>query len=128
MRAEETQFADVVVLKIAGRVDQESSAALQGKLLHAIGRIGTAGVAGLVIEFSGVPYMSSAGLRALMVGAKECKAKAAKLAIAGLQPVVRVVFQISRFDKVIATFGAVHEALGAMSPAAAAAFNTQHPT
>jgi anti-anti-sigma factor len=127
VRAEETQFADVAILKVAGRVDQETSLALQQTLQQLIGRVGAPSLVGLVIDFSGVPYMSSAGLRALMVGAKECKAKGGKLAIAGLQPVVREVFQISRFDKVIATFGPVHEALGSVSPAAAAAFNAQHP-
>lgn len=123
MRAEEAQFADVVILKVAGRVDQETSGALQQALHQVIGRIDAPGLVGLVIDFSGVPYMSSAGLRALMVGAKDCKARGGKLAIAGLQPVVREVFQISRFDKVIRVFERIHEALDSMSPAALRAFD-----
>lgn len=127
MRTEETQFADVTVLTVAGRIDQETSPELQRILLPAVGQLGGAGRQGLVIDFSGVPYMSSAGLRALMVGAKECKARGGKLAVAGLQPIVREVFQISRFDKVIATFASVHEAIASISTAASAAFNSAHP-
>lgn len=127
MRAEELQYADVVILKLAGRVDQETSASLQARLQELIGRLSPPHTVGLVLDLAGVPYMSSAGLRALMVGAKESKAKGSKLAIAALQPVVREVFHISRFDKVIATYGEVHEAVGAISPAAVAALNARHP-
>ncbi len=115
-----------MIVKVVGRIDQETSAGLQQRLQAVVGRIGAPSLVGLVLDFSGVPYMSSAGLRALMVAAKECKARNGKFAVAGLQPVVREVFQISRFDKVIATFGPLHEALASISSAAAAAFNAHH--
>ena len=124
VQADETRFVDVIVLKLGGRIDQEASPALQARLVQVIGA--TEALAGLVLDLGAVPYISSAGLRALMVGAKESKAKGRKLAVAGLQPVVREVFQISRFDKVIATYTEVHEAIGAISGEAQSAFNARH--
>ena len=122
MTAEEARFADVVILRVAGRVDQETSLGLQEALQRVIEGIGAPSLVGLVIDFSRVPYISSAGLRALMVGAKQCKARGGKIALAALQPVVREVFQISRFDKVIATFESLPDAHGSMSQAAVVAF------
>lgn len=124
VQAEETRFADVVVLRLSGRIDQEASPQLQARLLELIG--GNTAPAGIVLDLKAVPYVSSAGLRALMVGAKESKAKGRHLAVAALQPVVREVFQISRFDKVISTHAEVHEAIGTISTEAASAFNDRH--
>jgi len=43
--------------------------------------------------------------------------------LAALRPIVAEIFQISRFDMVFEIFPTVREALGALSAAAAAAFD-----
>ncbi|MGD9536713.1 MAG: STAS domain-containing protein [Alphaproteobacteria bacterium] len=125
MKVDEISYADVVVLKLAGRVDQENSPALQRRLGEVVTRLGQSRMAGLVIDMANVPYMSSAGLRVLMFAAKETKAASMKLAVAGLRPVVREVFQISRFDKVIPVHDKLSAALEAISGPAAAAYSSQ---
>jgi anti-anti-sigma factor len=69
----------------------------------------------LIIDMSGVNYISSAGLRALMLGAKEARARDGKLAVAALQPVVLEIFQISRFDKLLACHSSVAAAITAIT-------------
>ena len=125
MNLEEARYADVVVLKLSGRIDQETSPALQTRLTDVIAGLAP-DTTGVVIDFGGVPYISSAGLRVLMIGAKQSKTLGKKLAIASLRPVVREVFQISRFDKVIGTYAELHEAIGGMSAQAQSAFNAKY--
>jgi anti-anti-sigma factor len=102
-----SQNGDTVILTPSGRIDQDTSAAFQEALS---GEIASAPPASVVVDFSAIEYISSVGLRALMIGAKESKASAGKLAVAALSPVVQEVFQISRFDKVIKTFETVENA------------------
>ena len=97
---------DTIILAPSGRIDQDTSAAFQEALSGEIAGEQTL----VVVDFSDIEYISSVGLRALMIGAKESKAGGCKLAVAALCPVVQEVFQISRFDKVIKTFDTVEDA------------------
>jgi anti-anti-sigma factor len=76
----------------------------------------------VVIDLTGVEYISSVGLRVLMVASKEAKAHGRTLVVCGLQPVVREIFEISRFNLVLKVFATLREALTAVSPAALAEF------
>jgi anti-anti-sigma factor len=76
----------------------------------------------VVIDLTGVEYISSVGLRVLMAASKEAKTHGRTLAVCGLQPVVREIFEISRFNLVLKVFPTLREALTAVSPAALAAF------
>ncbi|MDA1357331.1 MAG: STAS domain-containing protein, partial [Proteobacteria bacterium] len=82
-----------IILAPSGRIDQDSSAAFQAALS---GEIASTPPASVVVDFTAIEYISSVGLRALMIGAKESKANGGKLAVAALCPVVQEVFQIVR--------------------------------
>ena len=68
----------------------------------------------VVVDFSDVNYISSAGLRALMLASKQARGTGTALAIAALQPVVLEIFQISRFDKLVPCHPTVDAALAAI--------------
>jgi anti-sigma B factor antagonist len=102
-----SQDGDIIILAPSGRIDQDTSATFQAALS---GEISGAAPASVIVDFTAIEYISSVGLRALMIGAKESKASGGKLAVAALCPVVQEVFQISRFDKVIQTFATVDDA------------------
>lgn len=123
---EETEVADVKVIKAVGGIDQEGSGILQDHLLALIGKP-VRGMVGVVIDMREVPLVTSAGLRMLMIASKEYGKRQVKLVIAGLSPCVRAVFQISRFDKVIKTHDSVESALAALSSRAAAALGATKP-
>jgi anti-anti-sigma factor len=121
------QFADVIVATPVGRVDHHSAAALEAALAPLI-KTACAGKGVLTLDFSGIDYISSAGLRILMVAAKELRAAGAKIAVANLKPVVAEIFAISRFDRVLAVFPSVRAAIEQLCPAALSAFDTAQPT
>ena len=114
------RLADVVVVAPAGRIDHAAAAAFQAAAEPALAASAQAG-GGLLLDLSHVEYISSVGLRVVMMAAKQLRARHARIAAAGLQPVVREIFEIARFNHVVELFPSVRDALGALSPAALAA-------
>jgi anti-sigma B factor antagonist len=88
----------VSVLDAAGRIDSTTAKPLEEKLLALIKEAPPA----LVVDFAKVDYISSAGLRVLLVAAKQSKAAQCKFAICSLKSQVREVFDISGFGSIIA--------------------------
>ncbi len=104
----------VKVVKVAGRIDQASANTFQEKLSPWLATC-KAGEAPVVLDFSGVEYISSVGLRVLMLAAKQAKSQQGKIAIAALTPMVTEVFQVSRFNMVFQVYLTVNEAVAALS-------------
>ena len=122
MKIRSTRFADAVVIMSSGRLDHENSNAFGtgiGPLLEEAAKSNS----GIVLDFSELDYISSAGLRALMLAANQAKSQGVKIVVASLQPVVSEIFQISRFNMVFSIFGTVRDALANISTGAAAAFD-----
>src|SRR5262245_34626583 len=88
------RFADTLVLAPAGRIDHAD--AFQEALAPFMQRC-AAGQDQLVLDLSRVDYISSAGLRVLMLARKQAKHQGGTLVVATLQPVVKEIFEISRF-------------------------------
>jgi anti-anti-sigma factor len=114
-------YADVVVATAAGRIDFAGAQALEEALAPALEP--GSGVRGVVIDLGRVDYISSVGLRVLMVAAKALRARKSAIAVASLQPVVAEIFEISRFHHVVDVRGTVRDAIGAISAPALAAFD-----
>ena len=79
--------------------------------------------AGVVVDLAGVEYISSVGLRVLMIATKSVRGRGARFAVAELQPIVREIFAISRFDAILEVCPSLRAALERASPAALAAFD-----
>ena len=102
-------LGNAMIVSPTGRIDQSSADAFQSALVpHLAGC--TKNGALLVLDFSGVEYISSVGLRVLMLAARQVKAQDGRIAIAALQPVVKEVFEISRFNLVLKVFDSVKAA------------------
>jgi len=114
------RFADTVVLFPQGRIDHATAEQFKAALAPLLAPAATRDP--LVIDLTGVEYISSVGLRVLMLASKQAKAQGCALAVCGLQPVVREIFEISRFNLVLQVFPALREALAALSTEALAAF------
>lgn len=54
-------------------------------------------------------------MRALVVAAKKSKTAGGKIVVTGLQPIVREVFEISRFDALFPVFDSVEAAQTALA-------------
>jgi len=111
----ERRAGRAVVLAPAGRIDMATADQLRERLIPMVTAAAKAGES-VVLDFSGVDYISSAGLRVLMLAAKEARTSGSKIAVAALQPLVNEIFQISRFDKVLPCHVGVDEAIQAVAP------------
>jgi len=110
------------VLAPQGRLDHDNCEAFQADLLPHVEACSREGSA-LVLDLSGLEYVSSAGLRCLMVAAKQAKSKSSRIIVASLQPVVAEIISISRFNLVLEVFPTTRDALASVSPQAAQAFD-----
>lgn len=114
MELSERRAGGAVVLAPAGRIDMATADQLRERLIPMVTAATKAGEA-VVLDFSDVDYISSAGLRVLMLAAKEARTCGGKIAVAALQPLVSEIFQISRFDKVLPCHVAVDGAIQALA-------------
>jgi anti-anti-sigma factor len=115
-------YDNALVLAPAGRLDHDNCEAFREELAPHLERSAKDGMS-IVLDLSGLEYVSSAGLRCFMLAAKQAKAQHSRIVIAAMQPVVAEIFQIARFNLVFEAFPRVRDALAALSPAAAAAFD-----
>lgn len=120
MELAQARYADVLVVSVAGRVDHANAEPFKAQLWpHLAGC--RAGGEQLVLDLGGIEYISSAGLRVLMLAAREVKAQGGTLVVCGLQPIVREIFEISRFNVVFRVLPDQRRALAELSDRAAAA-------
>lgn len=110
MDISEQRAGGATVLKFTGRLDGTNSATTDTALAEAVGRSPA-----LVLDLSALDYISSAGLRVLLKAAKQAQTARQKLVLAGLQPAVKQVFEISGFSTLFATFDSRDAALASLS-------------
>jgi anti-sigma B factor antagonist len=94
------------VIAASGRIDSNTAGDLEGVLPARVQDNDAT-----VMDLGGVSYVSSAGLRVLLKGAKTARATGHRLVLAGLAPSVREVFDISGFSAIFAIEADVESAL-----------------
>ena len=100
MNIESVEVGGVVVVKLKGRVDQTTAAQFSTALNPLVAQC-VKGAAPLVLDATGLEYISSVGLRALMMVSRQVKSQQGKIAMACLNPVVEEVFTITRFNLIM---------------------------
>ena len=98
---------DVALVAIKGRLDTQTAPDAQAHLSQLM----DGGDSKIVVDFAELDYISSAGLRILLVAAKQLKTADGELRICNLNDVVKEVFDISGFSTIFAVFGSETEAL-----------------
>ncbi|MEW6531569.1 MAG: STAS domain-containing protein [Thermodesulfobacteriota bacterium] len=96
----------LVVVSVAGRMDTLSAPDFEKKLQEWISQ----GETRFVVDFSNLDYISSAGLRSLMVVAKDVRARGGELACCALKGVAKQVFDVSGFSALLPVYESVEEA------------------
>jgi len=81
-----------------GRVDETTWEAFSEALTAAVRAAAEAGGAPLIVDLSGLDYMSSRGLRALTMAKREA-GEAVKITLAGPNERMREILAISRYDQ-----------------------------
>jgi anti-anti-sigma factor len=98
---------DVTLVAFAGNLDSNTSPQAQ----QTLDGILAGGGRKLVIDFTALDYISSAGLRVLLGTAKRLRGTGGALRLFGLNETVREVFQISGFSTILAVFATEADAL-----------------
>ena len=88
---------DTLIANAAGRIDGVNASDFEQSLSGAIDDSDTA----VVVDLAGLSYISSAGLRAVLLTAKSLSRRSAKFALCSPSKPIREVFEISGFDKII---------------------------
>lgn len=122
MKLSAQTYADTVVVMPFGRLDHDHCEDFRAGLQPHLEGAARAG-RGIVLDLSGLDYVSSAGLRCFMLAAKQAGGQGGRIVLAAPHPVVAEIFHISRFDMLFEIFPSVREALAALSAPAAAAFD-----
>ncbi len=105
MEIGELRLGNIIVLRPVGRIDNETSSEFQARLVQ----LTAAATADVVVDLDAVEYMSSGGLRALVVAAKQKRA-GRRVAVAGLHALVQEVLSIAHIEQVIPVFVSLEEA------------------
>ena len=113
MNAQSERRGKVEVLSATGRIDFAGASAFREALLPHLESC-VAGGTPLLLNLAGVDYISSAGLRELLIAAKQVKAQGGRMMVCELQPMVAEVVRISRFDLVLSIADRAESALRAL--------------
>jgi anti-anti-sigma factor len=97
----------VTLVALAGSLDSNTSPQAQ----QALDAILAGGARKMVVDFTALDYISSAGLRILLGTAKRLGGAGGALRLCGLNETVREVFDISGFSTILAVFATEADAL-----------------
>lgn len=98
-----------IVLGVVGSVDHTNADIFRDLLLIPMEAAFDAGTP-VIVDMSGLEYISSAGLRIFMIASKTTKAKDARIALAGWSETTKEIFTISRFNLILDCFDTMAEA------------------
>ncbi len=110
-REEPAQFDEIVVIPITDRIDALTAPRLSQMVSEQISK----GARRILLDLSNVPFLSSSGLRALLLIRKELMTLGGELRLAALQPQVHEVFSLTGFTQVFNIHPSVAEARSAFS-------------
>jgi anti-sigma B factor antagonist len=107
MEIQDKQVDGVTILTLEGSLDALTAASVTEFINGQI----TQGNINLVVDLSGVDYTSSAGLRVLLGAIKETRSQSGDMRLAGVQPDVLKVLNLSGFTKILKIYDHLDDAL-----------------
>ena len=93
----EERTDDALVLLPVGRLDSSNARAFESIVMERIG----GGEKRLIVDFSRLDFISSAGMRVLLIAAKALKTSEGSLVLCSMKNHIQEVFRISGFDRII---------------------------
>lgn len=96
MKLTENRDGNNIEILVEGRVDTTTSASLQQAILLAFQKCSQ-----VALNVEKVDYISSAGLRALLIGQKTANSKGGNMTLRKVQPAVMEVLKMSGFSTIL---------------------------
>ena len=100
---------DINIYRLHGQLDTNASREFEQRLLEAI----TSGIKNLVLNFTELHYISSAGIRVILNAINAIKRIGGRIMLCGLQDYVKEVFEISGVGVLLPIFATNDDALNA---------------
>jgi len=97
MKTEVVQAADVAIVRLVGNLDMSTCGDVETVLTSLI----DGGARKMVLNFAGIDFVSSAGLRVLISAAKKLAAQGGGLRLCSLREQVKLVFDIAGLNAVM---------------------------
>ncbi len=101
------EVGDIKVVRIAGNLDTQTSPVTQEQLTQLI----QDGATKILLDFEKLNYISSSGLRVLLVAAQRLKDTSGQLRICSPNTMVREVFDTAGFSEIFSVYSSQAEAL-----------------
>jgi len=111
MIIETTKLINASLLTVSGRMDALTTIQFE----TAIEQLVSSGEEAFVIDFNGLEYISSAGLRSLLSTGKHLSSSNKQIHIANVSESVKKVFDFSGFNTIFHIHNSVNSALTAIS-------------
>lgn len=102
---------NVTILELAGSLDISNADELRRAILDAVSKKS----AQVVVNLQHLNFIDSSGLAALAMGLKQAHEQQGNLCLCRLQPPVRLIFEMTRLDKVFEIFVSEEDAVLAAS-------------
>lgn len=94
-------LGSITVVIPEGRLDFGTATAFEKQLQDVLGTAGAVPTA-VIVDCAALDYVSSAGLRAILLAARGAQKAGVAFALCALRPPVREVFDLSGFSRIIA--------------------------
>ncbi len=108
MHVRETETNRATILSVEGRLDSMTSQSFEQQLMGKI----DAGNSKIILDFGSLDYISSAGLRVLLMGAKRLQSEGGTFVVCGLKEHIHEVFEISGFLTILTVLDNIDDAIG----------------
>ena len=96
MEIKQEKKGNVLILNIIGRLDSNTASQMENELMPLIDK----GDDNILVDFSNLDYISSAGLRTLLLAAKKMDKKDQKIILCSMKEFIHEVFEISGFTSI----------------------------
>lgn len=113
MNIEQRTQGTASIITVAGKIDANTSSEFESTLMSTLDQ----GRSRVLIDCTQLEFISSAGLRVLLMAGKRLKAAQGMLGIVGLIAPIREVFDISGFSNLFNMYDTVETALKEENPA-----------
>jgi anti-anti-sigma factor len=122
MELHSQDIANVRLIHVEGRVDHMTTQPFHDLLLPKLTDC-TGETRKVLLDLSGVHYMSSAGLRVLLLASRQCQQQQGEFVLAALPSFLQDVFRVTHFNDLFKVFATVPAALEHLSPTAASLYS-----
>lgn len=110
MKLHHRQEGQIHVVCVAGKIDTS----IVPEFGQEMDEIVAGGDRSLLLDLSGVTYISSGGLRVILATAKRLKEPGDRFAVCGLSDEVRGVFEIAGFTRILRVYPTAEDAAGSL--------------